>query len=321
MVIKKRFSKPDTGRKNYGYGSNISKAVHVALSDHYRSGSTVSRDSTESKFKVFITFLKLMNIVDLRLVKQEHIHEYGLFIGIRVNNKSIGIAYAHNCLSAVNITFNAMLKNKFETISPAKYVGKRPYQRTTLPLGSWVQVHAARQLAESENNHRGSALLFLIRAFGLRLREASLCNLDRIKKEAAATGYVQISDGTKGGRKSERKIKIGMLQLTALNFAYSQKPINSQNLIDPSENMKSFIANVVRPLRQTIKSCSIPNYRDLRCAFLIDLYEEVTGEDAPVKGHKSDPDRHKKGCEAVAYAAGHNRIYVAESYVGSPKKC
>lgn len=320
MVIKKRFSKPDTGRKNYGYGSNISKAVHVALSDHYRSGSTVSRDSTEAKFKVFITFIKLMNIVDLRQVTQEHIHEYGLFIATRVTNESMSIAYAHNCLSAVNITFTAILKRKFESISPARYVGRRPYRRTTLPAGSWVLVHAARHLAESENNHRGSALIFLIRAFGLRLREACLCDLDRIKREALATGYVQISDGTKGGRKSERKIEMGMLQLAALNFAYLHKPLNSQNLIKPDENMKSFIANVIRPLRQTIKSRTIPNFRDLRCAFLIDLYEEVTGHEAPIKGNTCDPDLHIKGCEAVAYAAGHNRIYVAETYIGSPKK-
>jgi site-specific recombinase XerD len=320
MAIKKRYPKPDKGRKNYGYGSNINKAVHVALTDHYKSGSTVSRDSTEAKFLVFITFIQLMDVVDLRQVKQEHINEFGLFIAMRVNNESMSIAYAQNCLSAVNITFKAILKNKFESISPVKYVGKRSSRRTTLPKGSWIQVHAARQQAEAENNHRGSALLFLIRAFGLRLREACLCNLERIKKEASATGFVQISDGTKGGRKSERKIKIGMLQLTALNFAYLQKPINSQNLIKPEENMKSFIANVIRPLRQTIKNNSIPNFRDLRCAFLIDLYEEVTGMDAPVKGYTCDPEQHKKGCEAVAYAAGHNRIYVAESYVGSPKK-
>ena len=39
--------------------------------------------------------------------------------------------------------------------------------------------------------------------------------------------------------------------------------------------------------------------------------------DAPVKGYTCDPEQHKKGCEAVAYAAGHNRIDVSKDYVGS----
>jgi hypothetical protein len=81
--------------------------------------------------------------------------------------------------------------------SPSKALGtQRITVRTTNPQG---QDHETVD-ALREQHPRAAAITQLARATGMRLREAILADLPRLKREAEHYDKINIQDGTKGGR-------------------------------------------------------------------------------------------------------------------------
>ncbi len=99
---------------------------------------------------------------------------------------------------------------------------------------------------------RAAAIAQLARATGLRLREAILADLPRLKREAEHYDKINIQDGTKGGRggaTAPRWITVNDHIREALRYAEKVSPDDSRNLLAPNESYLNFQREIVRPAR------------------------------------------------------------------------
>ncbi|GAB7531575.1 hypothetical protein PS3A_39890 [Pseudomonas sp. 3A(2025)] len=58
-----------------------------------------------------------------------------------------------------------------------------------------------------EQNDRSAAITLLARATGMRLREAILADLPRLRREAERLGSINMGDGAKGGREGATALR------------------------------------------------------------------------------------------------------------------
>lgn len=91
---------------------------------------------------------------------------------------------------------------------------------------------------------RAAAIVHLVRAAGMRLREAILADLPRLQREAEQLGRINIQDGTKGGRlgvSAPRWITVNEHIRDALASALQVSPDGSRNLLAPNERYPDFL--------------------------------------------------------------------------------
>jgi len=150
----------------------------------------------------------------------------------------------------------------------------------------------------------------------MRYREAVLGDLNRMKREANS-GNVAILEGTKGGRRcASRRIPIGDRQLHALYFALKVRPDGSANLLAEDETFKGFLDTVAKTARPVLKACGIRCFHDLRAARMIEVYESISGQPAPVRGLSLDAGRDTEARAQVALQSGHGEHRTSVAYIG-----
>lgn len=306
-------------KHNFGYGREGDFACYNVLIEIYGVGHYSTRAAHQCRFRKFIKFLKQYGISDVRYVTPEHASAYAEYLVELLESRAISVAYAHNLISTLNVVMKFFRRNDDVRIVASDYFEPRKYVREKTPTVNDSSIDEATEILKKSGNDRGAALLGLVRFFGLRLREAILADLDRWWREYKKTGYVTVLDGTKGGRKAlDRQIRVTPEGLKALEYAISVRPEKSLNLLHPEELLKGFLNTVVKKMRLILKEYEILNIREVRTYFMIELFEQVTGLQAPVKNRSTLENEALllKGYEAVAKASGHDRISVARAYVG-----
>lgn len=304
---------------NFGLGRTIMFAVVVVLGLYYGNGHYKTRAAHVSRFRKFANFLEQYGIQDVRQVGEEHAEAYANHLVSLLDAGRIGLDYAKNLVSTFNVVMKAFRRDKTIKINASDYFSSRSYVRKMIPDVNDASIQEAIEIMEMRGEKRAVALLKIIRFFGLRLREGILADLDRWWNEYQKTGYVNVIDGTKGGRKSpDRQIRVAEQGREALEYAISVRPKGSKNLLAADETLIGFVNTVVKRMRSLLKEYGIVNIREVRAYFMIELFEAVTGLKAPVRDKSTIENEEllRKGYEAVARAAGHNRIGVARAYVG-----
>lgn len=179
--------------------------------------------------------------------------------------------------------------------------------------------------------HVGAALR-LIRAFGLRRKEAVMLRPHQCVVPAEATSlpagqrasdrYIRIKAGAKGGR--ERFIPLSTPERHAA-LAYAQRVAGGQDAHvghpegDLKRNLRRF-HYVLEKFGITAKASGVTAH-GLRHEALIDHYEAMTGAPPPVRGGETLPSEIEKPARAaVAALAGHARVRVADAYLGRPAR-
>lgn len=177
------------------------------------------------------------------------------------------------------------------------------------------------------------ASLRLIRAFGLRRREAVMMRPHACVVPFEATGlpvelqeaerYVRIKAGAKGGR--ERFIALSTPERrAALAHARHVAVGHDAHMGHPDGDLKQNLRRfhyVVGKFGITAKGLGITAH-GLRHEALIDHFESIAGTAPPVRGGNSSPqDRDHLARAAVARLAGHARVRVADAYLGRPAPC
>ncbi|GAA0794716.1 integrase domain-containing protein [Marinobacterium sediminicola] len=311
---RKRYQKP-----NFGLGRTIMFAVAVVLNLYYGGGHYKTRAAHVSRFRKFFKFLKQHGINDVRNVGVEHAEAYAQHLTSLLDAGHISLSYAHNLVSSFNVVMQAFRRDEAIKITASDYFASRSYVRKKTPDMNDASINEAIEIMEARSERRAVALLKLIRFFGLRLREGILADLDRWWNEYQKTGFVNVIDGTKGGRKSpDRLIRVTPEGKEALEYAISVRAKESKNLLATNESLIGFVNTVVKRMRNFLKEYGIVNIREVRTYFMVELFEAVTGLRAPVRD-KSTLENEKllrQGYEAVAQAAGHDRIGIARAYVG-----
>jgi integrase len=237
----------------------------------------------------------------------------------------LAIATAQNRLSSVNRTMAALRGDQYVKVaSPSKALGmRRTSVRRSVPQGQ-DREHVKRivEVLCAHQQPRAAAIAQLARATGMRLREAILADLPRLKREAEHYGKINIQDGTKGGRSgasAPRWITVDDHICEALRFADQVSPDGSRNLLAPNERYLDFLQGIVRPARDIIHQHELKGFHELRAAYACERYEQITHHPAPINGGHCDQfDRHlnQEARAQISYELGHGRIDVVSAYIG-----
>jgi hypothetical protein len=241
------------------------------LDQHYGSDSHFNTRATHKRRSaVFVRYCKRCGMNDARKIDREFILQFGAYIKARLNgdyewpdgdvDEQISVAYAHNAISTVNTVMRAFRGDGQLTVSARELLGVcRQSVRTKEIQADVLDTKHAVDLAIAAGFVRGAAVILLARAWGMRVRECILQDLDRMKREIEATGEATILEGCKGGRRSkDRTIKANAFRMEALNYAIEVRPKGSRNLLSKTDTVKSFLLNDVNPCRQFLQSSGIP---------------------------------------------------------------
>lgn len=225
----------------------------------------------------------------------------------------------------MNRTLAALRGDQYVKVqSPSKALGmRRTSVRRSAPQGQdREQVKRIVDVLCENQQPRAAAIAQLARATGMRLREAILVDLPRLKREAEHYGKINIQDGTKGGRSgasAPRWITVDEHIRDALRYAEQVSPDGSRNLLAPDESYLDFQRGVVRPARVILHEHDLKGFHELRAAYACERYEQITHYPAPINGG-SCYQLHRRLDQAardqISYELGHRRIDVVSAYIG-----
>lgn len=298
----------------------MSKAATFALQASARAGSmSYSTAATLSdRFAVFASWARDHDARYLEYVTPELVQQYGQELAEKVEAGEMTAAYAQNLISAVNTVMDMATKGEWESVSPTRDCGiaERSTAREEAP-GALDREAYARAVAEvrEQLGDRAAAVVELARELGLRSKEASLIDARAAYAEASASGYVTISEGTKGGR--EREVPItSERQLEALSKA-AEAQGDSRSLIPSEMSWREWREGELRDAREIVQAYTGGGLHDLRSAYACERYEQLTGHAAPVAGGEiADREVDREAREQIAEELGHGRTDVVAEYVG-----
>lgn len=304
--------------RNFGVGTrDLASAGRLFLqrAAQQKAVSFASVDALADRWAQFAAFSKENGVGRMERVTQELVQQYGQQLAEKVHNKQISASYAQNLVSSVNTVMHLTPKH-WKSVSPTKECGiaERSQVRNTPVLTQREPLSVALQALRENGNYRGAAVAELAREFGLRSKEAALLNAHSALKEAQTRGYINILDGTKGGRGREVPITHEN-QLQALKNASTTQ--ENTRAVMPSDKNWAQYRNELQHVREILKENGFAGLHDLRSAYAADRYEQLTGQPAPVNGSAiADRGADQAAREQITAELGHGRIDVVAAYIG-----
>ncbi|WP_339478652.1 integrase domain-containing protein [Pseudomonas fluorescens] len=315
--------------RNFGYGRQLSYAGPQALRDMFGGGHYGTVKAHSGRWQAFVSWCRSEDgpgFNDARQIDRQTLLDYAGYLRQQVEQSAIGIATAQNRLSSVNRTLAALRGDQYvKVVSPSKALGmRRTSIRCSAPQGQdREQVKRIVDVLCEHQQSRVAAIAQLVRAAGMRLREAILADLPRLKREAKQFGKINIQDGTKGGRSgasAPRWIMVDDHIRDALSFAEQVSPDGSRNLLVPNERYINFQQGIVRPARDILHTHKLKGFHELRAAYACQRYEQITHHLAPINGGRCLQHHRPLDGEAraqISYELGHSRIDVVRAYIGA----
>lgn len=314
--------------RNFGYGRQLSYAGPQALRDLFGGGHYSTVKAHSDRWQAFVRWCRSDDgprLNDARQIDRQILSDYAAHLRHLVERGDLAIATAQNRLSSVNRTMAALRGDQYVKVpSPSKALEmQRTTIRTTVPQGQ-DREHVQRivDVLYEHQKPRAAAIAQLARATGMRLREAILADLPRLKREAKQFGKINIQDGTKGGRSgasAPRWITVDDHIRDALKFADQVSPDGSRNLLAPNESYLDFQKRIVRPARDTLHAHNLKGFHELRAAYACERYEQITQHPAPINGgscYQLDRRLDQAARDQISYELGHGRIDVVSAYIG-----
>ena len=314
--------------RNFGYGRQLSYAGPQALRDLFGGGRYGTVKAHSDRWQAFVRWCHSEDgpgVNDARQIDWQTLLDYAGHLRQQVEQGVIGIATAQNRLSSVNRTMAALRGDQYVKVpSPSKALGmRRTSVRCSLPQDQdREQVKRIIEVLFEHQMPRPAAIAQLARATGMRLREAILADLPRLKREAKQFDKINIQDGTKGGRSgasAPRWIAVDDHIRDALRFAEQVSPDDSRNLLAPNERYLDFLQGIVRPARDILHKHDLKGFHELRAAYACERYEQITRHLAPIYGgncYQLDRRLDQEARVQVSYELGHGRIDVVSAYIG-----
>ncbi len=314
--------------RNFGYGRQLSYAGPQALKELFGGGHYGTVKAHSDRWQPFVRWCRSEDgpgVDDARQIDRQTLLDHTEHTRQQVEHGAIGTATAQNRLSSVNRTMAALRGDQYVKIpSPSKALGmQRTSVRCSVPQGQ--DREQVKRIADVLCEHqlpRAAAIAQLARPTGMRLREAILADLPRLKREAEHYGKINIQDGTKGGRSgasAPRWIAVDDQIRDSLRYAEQVSPDGSRNLIALDESYLDFQRKVVRPARDILHVHNLKGFHELRAAYACERYEQITHHPAPTNGgrcYQLDRRLDQNARIQISYELGHGRIDVITEYIG-----
>jgi hypothetical protein len=240
--------------RNFGYGRQLSYAGPQALKDMFGGGHYGTVKAHSDRWLAFVRWCRSEDgpgFNDARQIDWRTLLDYAGHLRHQVEQGAISIATAQNRLSSVNRTMAALRGDQYVKVpSPSNTLEmRRNSVRRSVPQGQ-DREHVKRivDVLCEHQMPRAAAIAQLARATGMRLREAILADLPRLRREAEHYDKINIQDGTKGGRSgatAPRWIRVDDHIREALRYAEQVSPDGSRNLLAPNESYLDFQPSVI----------------------------------------------------------------------------
>ena len=314
--------------RNFGYGRQLSYAGPQALKDLFGGGHYGTVKAHSDRWLAFVRWCRSEDgpgFNDARQIDRQTLLDYAGHLRLQVDQGKLAIATAQNRLSSVNRTMAALRGDQYVKVpSPSKALGmRRTSVRLSVPQGQdREQVKRIVDVLCEHQIPRAAAIAQLARATGMRLREAILADLPRLKREAEHYDKINIQDGTKGGRSGAsvpRWITADEKTRDALRFAELISPDGSRNLLAPNERYLDFQQEIVRVAREILHQYNLKGFHELRAAYACERYKQMTKHLAPINGGSYYQIDRRLDLEAraqISFELGHGRIDVVSAYIG-----
>ena len=314
--------------RNFGYGRQLSYAGPQALKDLFGGGHYATVKAHSDRWLAFVRWCRSEDgpgFNDARQIDRQTLLDYAGHLRKQVERGELAIATAQNRLSSVNRTVAALRGDQYVKVpNPSMALGmRRTSVRCSAPQGQdREQVKRIVDVLCEHHLPRAAAIVQLARATGMRLREAILADLPRLKREAEQYGKINIQEGTKGGRSgasAPRWITVDDHIHEAVRYAEHVSPDGSRNLLAPNESYQDFQQKIVRPARVILQMRSLKGFHELRAAYACERYEQITHHLAPINGgncYKLDRHLDQKARVQISHELGHGRIDVVSAYIG-----
>ncbi|MBW4790779.1 integrase domain-containing protein [Pseudomonas tolaasii] len=314
--------------RNFGWGRQLGYAGPQALRDLFGGGHYGTVKAHSDRWLAFVRWCRSEDgpgFNDARKIDRQTLRDYAEHLLQQVEHGEIAIATAQKRLSSVNRTMAALRGDQNVKVpSPSKALGmRRTSVRCSAPQDQ-DREHVKRivEVLCEHQQPRAAAIAQLTRATGMRLREAILAYLPRLKREAEQYGKINIQDGTKGGRSgasASRWIAVDDHIRDALRFAEKVSPDGSHNLLAPDQSYLDFQREIVRPARDILHKQNLKGFHELRAAYACERYEQITHHPAPINGgrcYQLDRRLDQNARMQISYELGHDRIDVITAYIG-----
>lgn len=313
--------------RNFGYGRQLSYAGRQALEDLFAGGHFATVKAHGDRWQAFVCWCRSEDgpgYNDARQIDRQTL-DYVAYLRQQIQQGELCIATAQNRLSSANRTIAALRGDQYvRIVSPSRALGQ---QRSTIRMRApdgqdQQQVQRLLEVLVEQKHERVAAIVMLARATGMRLREAILADLPRLRREAKHLGRINIQDGTKGGRSgasAPRWVIANEDVKAALQLARHASPPPSRNLLARDESYAVFLQQIVLPARETLHEHGLKGFHELRAAYACERYEQLTGHVAPVNGghcYRIDRGLDQQARQQISLELGHNRIDVVSAYIG-----
>ncbi len=270
--------------RNFGCGRQLSYVGPQALKDMFGDGHYGTVKAHCDRWQAFVRWCRSEQgpgINDARQIDRKVLADYAAYLRDVVRRGDLAASTAQNWLSSVNRTMAALRGDPYVKLpSPNKALGM---QRTRVGQ-SVLQGQDSEQVKQivdalyRPHQARGTVIVLLAQATGMRLREAILADLPRLSREANDLGRINIQEGTKGGRagaSAPRWIAANDHIRGALAFAWQASPAGSRNLIAPNESYLNLLQEIIGPARDTLHTHNLKGFHELRAASACERYEQI----------------------------------------------
>lgn len=152
-------------------------------------------------------------------------------------------------------------------------------------------------------------------AFGLRVEESFLLRPEEAVRD---DNLLNVSRGTKGGR--ERVVPIELKVAVLEEAATLSNPYTGSTIPHgyTKKQWREHYYHVLRKHGVTLAGIGVTSH-GLRHQYLQQMYERITGAQAPIKqsGDRVDREAHKAAMQRIVEAAGHSRATKANAYLST----
>lgn len=175
--------------RNFGYGRQLSYAGPQALKDMFGGGHYGTVKAHTDRWQAFVRWCRSEDgpgFNDARKIDRQTLLDYAGYLHQQVEHGELAIATAQNRLSSVNRTLAALRGDQYVRVaSPSKALGMQRTSVRTMPPQGQDRDHVKRivNILSEHLQPRAAAIAQLARATGMRLREAILADLPRLRRE------------------------------------------------------------------------------------------------------------------------------------------
>ena len=306
--------------RNYGLGNrDMSLAGRNALraaADRSEISFAAARSVSE-RWSQFVAYARNHGVNKMERIDRATVIDYGRGLADAVRSGEMSASRAQTLVSSIN-TVMRLANPGWDSVGAVRDCGvpQRSAIRDTPPPDRDSYQRAVDALRQA-GDERGASVAELAREFGLRSKEASLVDAKAALAEARERGAISVEIGTKGGREREIELSHPDRQIAVLERAAAAQG-DDRALIPAHLNWHQWQQNGLREVRDVVRECTGGGLHDLRAAYAVERYADLTGTPAPVIGGAVTCDREldREARLMISEELGHGRVDVVAEYIG-----